>query len=69
MRSTRALWAPLLVLALAAVCGCRQTRPLPAYEPLLALEANRPQPASASSSEMYRPAWSGPKPAPRKGGG
>jgi len=63
---------PALVLSALALLvlasGCRQTRPIPAYEPLLALEAATPQTAS-SASEMYRPSWSGPKPQPKKGGG
>jgi hypothetical protein len=72
MKSRSTIWlavmaAAVMVAGLAA--GCRQTRPIPAYEPLLALEANSAR-ASASSpaEEMYRPSWSGPKPAPRKGG-
>ncbi len=55
----------LLVAVLAS--GCRQTRPIPSYEPLLALEAATPQTAS-SASEMYRPSWTGPRPKPKKGG-
>jgi hypothetical protein len=63
-----ALILPALALLVVVVApGCRQTRPIPVYEPLLALEAATPPPA-ASASEMYRPSWSGPKPKPKKGG-
>ena len=57
----------LALLAAVLASGCKQTLPIPSYEPLLALEAATATPASIT--EMYRPAWSGPKPQPRKGGG
>jgi len=61
-----AVAAAILIAAVAV--GCRQTRPVPIYEPLLVLEANsgRPIPMSADS---FRPSWSGPKPASHAGGG
>jgi hypothetical protein len=64
-----ALLLPAMALLVVLVApGCRQTRPIPSYEPLLALEAATPPPPVASISEMYRPSWSGPKPKPKKGG-
>ncbi len=63
-----ALALPALALLVAVLAsGCKQTRPIPAYEPLLALEVAT-APAASASSEMYRPSWSGPKPQPKKGG-
>lgn len=47
--------------------GCKQTRPVPRYEPMLALQANQNR-----TTGTYRPAWAQQmqaKPAPRKGGG
>ena len=57
----------LALLAAVLASGCKQTRPIPAYEPFLALEAATAKPASIT--EMYRPSWSGPRPQPKKGGG
>ncbi|MBW2264000.1 MAG: hypothetical protein JRG91_18720 [Deltaproteobacteria bacterium] len=57
----------LALLAVVFASGCKQTRPIPAYQPLLALEAATAKPASIM--EMYRPSWSGPKPQPKRGGG
>jgi hypothetical protein len=57
----------VVVLVAGGLVGCKQTRPLPPYEPLLVLEANEPRPVAAVE-EMYRPGWAGPAPKPRKGG-
>jgi hypothetical protein len=59
-----------VVLAAGLAAGCRQSRPLPMYQPLLALEANQPgAQAAKGAAEMYRPSWSAPRPGkPRKGG-
>ena len=68
MHRIPALLLPALaILVVVMASGCKQTRPIPAYEPLLALEAAKPAPP-VSMSEMYRPSWTGPKPQPRKGG-
>jgi len=68
MNRIPALLLPVLALLVVLVAtGCRQTRPIPSYEPLVALEAATQTPA-ASASDMYRPSWSGPKPQPKKGG-
>lgn len=68
-RLSALLVVALVVLAAAIASGCKQTRPIPAYEPLLALEAATAKPVVVSPAQMYRPSWSGPKPKPRKGGG
>lgn len=58
----------LAVVAVGLIAGCKQTRPMPTYEPLLALEANQARPA-APAAQMYRPGWAGPKPAVKRKGG
>jgi hypothetical protein len=63
----RAHLAGAAVTAMVFIAGCEQTRPVPEYKPMLALQATQQAPQQA-----YRPVGPGPQPgmpAPRTGGG
>ena len=67
MRTSAMLGILTVASVVALLVGCKQTRPVPRYEPMLTLQANQPV-----KSTVFRPAWAGPqkaRPAPRRGGG